>query len=91
MEKSAKLESKVADLESRSMRDNLLFYGVPEGGENEDCENLVRKVCAEHLKLNLQDVTNLVFDRVHRVGNASDNKVRPIVAKFHYYKQRERR
>lgn len=41
------------------------------------------------MKLNLQDVTNLVFDRVHRVGNASHNKVRPIVAKFHYYKQRE--
>lgn len=31
----------------------------------------------------------MVFDRVHRVGTASNNKVRPIVAKFHYFKQRE--
>ena len=29
------------------------------------------------------------FDRVHRVGEAGLNKIRPIVAKFHYYQQRD--
>lgn len=82
-----KLESKVADLESRSMRDNLLFYGAPEGGESENCENIVKTICADKLKL--PEAHALVFDRVHRVGNPSHNKVRPIVAKFHYFKQRE--
>lgn len=87
IENSAKLESKVADLESRSMRDNLLFYGAPEGGESENCENIVKTICADKLKL--PEAHALVFDRVHRVGNPSHNKVRPIVAKFHYFKQRE--
>ena len=30
----------------------------------------------------------MVFDRVHRVGTASNNKVRPIVAKFHYFREK---
>ena len=87
MEQCAKLGSKVADLESRSMRDNLLFYGVPEGGDAENCELLIKTVMSE--KLNVTDTQSIVLDRVHRVGSASHNKVRPIVAKFHYYKQRE--
>ena len=29
------------------------------------------------------------FDGVHRVGTFSNNKVRPIVAKFHNFKDRE--
>ena len=31
----------------------------------------------------------LKFDRVHRIGPKSAAKVRPIVAKFHYFDQRE--
>ena len=87
MEKGAQLQSKVADLESRSMRDNLLFYGVPEGGEHENCETLVKNICSDQLQI--QESYGLEFDRVHRIGSPSHNKVRPIVAKFHYFKQRE--
>ena len=32
-QKYAALESKVTDLESRSMRDNLLFYGISDKGQ----------------------------------------------------------
>ena len=53
------------DLESRSMRDNLMFYGIPESDGEEDCELLVKKLCDEHLKM-ASDA--LMFDRVHRVG-----------------------
>ena len=31
----------------------------------------------------------MTFDRVHRVGGESAKKPRPIVAKFHYYNERE--
>ena len=31
----------------------------------------------------------MLFDRVHRVGQKSASKIRPIVVKFHYYTQRE--
>ena len=86
-EKNQKLESKLTDLESRSMRENLLFYGLPEGGEHENCEQLVRQLCVE--KLEIQEARNMVLDRVHGVGVASHNKIRPIVAKFHYFRDRE--
>ena len=82
-----KLESKVIDLESRSMRENLMFYGIAEGGDDENCENLVKDVCRETLKVTTAN--QLVFDRAHRVGRKSGGKVRPIVVKFHYYHERE--
>ena len=86
-EKNVKLESKLTDLEARSMRDNLLFYGIPEGGDNENCEEHVKRFCAK--KLFIHDAREMKFDRVHRVGTPGLNKIRPIVAKFHYYQQRE--
>ena len=80
------LQSKINDLEYRSMRDNLLFYGIPEH-EGEDCELRVRQFLGE--KLELPQAERVSFDRVHRVGPASIGKTRPKVAKFHYYKERE--
>lgn len=69
------------------MRDNLLFYGITEDGDKEDCGALVKGVCAGVLRL--QNVENLLFDRAHGVGQKS-SKTRPIVVKFHYYTDRER-
>ena len=46
------------------MRDNLLFYGISEKGQHENCEELVKDVCYEHL--DMQDAGDLKFDRVHR-------------------------
>ena len=85
-QQSAKLESKVSELESRSMRDNLMFYGITEM-QNEDCEQLIKQFYRE--KLEVSEAQNLTFDRVHHVGYQKANKTRPIVAKFHYYKERE--
>ena len=86
-ERNANLEAKVTDLESRSMRDNLLFYGVAERGQLENCESMIKEVCIENL--DLPEALDMKFDRVHRVGTFSNNKVRPIVAKFHNFKDRE--
>lgn len=80
------LKTKLVDLESRSMRENLLFYGIQENVA-EDCETLIKTFCSE--KLNI-DASTMIFDRVHRIGGNSARKPRPIVAKFHYYQERER-
>ena len=34
---NCKLETKVVNLEGRSILENLLFYGIPEGGPQENC------------------------------------------------------
>lgn len=80
------MNDKMLDLEDRSMRENLMFYGIQES-EPEDCEAVVKKFCEDRLMM--QDASGLVFDRVHRLGGPNSRKPRPVVAKFHYYKQRE--
>ena len=84
---SKTMKEKMVDLESRSMRENLMFYGIPEGGDGENCDELVKNVCKDVLKLT--DSDRILFDRVHRVGAKTRTKARPIVAKFHYYHERE--
>lgn len=79
--------SKLTDLESRSMRDNLLFYGIQEGGNAENCDELVKGFCADILKI--QTANEMKFDRAHRLGQKSGSKIRPIVVKFHNYAERE--
>lgn len=68
------------------MRDNLVYYGVPENTEQENCESLVKELIRIHLGL---DVDNMIFDRAHRMGNRTARQPRPIVVKFHKYKDRE--
>ena len=81
---------KLLDLESRSMRENLVFYGIPEtvatDGIQESCENLVKNVINNHMGINAE---NFIFDRVHRMGLDKARKPRAIVAKFHYFSERE--
>ena len=84
---SAELDTKLIDLEMRSMRDNLMFYGLPEGGNTEKCEMLVKNMCSEILKIERAD--SMIFDRAHRVGQRA-TKARPIVVKFHYFSDREK-
>ena len=81
------MKDKMVDLESRSMRENLMFYGIAERGEDENCGDLVKGVCRETLKITTAE--NMLFDRAHRVGAKRGSKVRPIVVKFHYYHERE--
>jgi len=79
------LKSKINDLESRSMRENLIFYGLAEA-EGENCEELVKQFITDELN---EDATKITLDRVHRLGSNGAKKPRPIVAKFHEFKQRE--
>ncbi|KAH3781429.1 hypothetical protein DPMN_159256 [Dreissena polymorpha] len=50
-------EQKTNDLEARSMRENLLFYGCPEV-LNENCEGTVKSIILERLRI----VENITLD-----------------------------
>ena len=85
--KNDELSKKLIDLEARSMRENLMFYGIPEEGEKENCEAKVKQVMTNIL--HMESVEEIIFDRAHRVGQRSAS-TRPIVVKFHNYTQREK-
>jgi chromosome segregation ATPase len=85
-------EKQTLDMQTRSMRDNLMFFNIPEPelqkDEREDCTKTVLNFCSEHLKMG--DTTDIKLDRAHRVGAFRRGSNRPVVAKFNYYKDRER-
>ena len=78
------LEEKANDLEARSMRENLLFHGIKET-TGEDCEQLIKTFIKDRLEI--EHIATL--DRIHRLGKPKATGPRPIVAKFHYYRERE--
>ena len=70
----------------RSMRDNLLFHGIREQpGEN--TEEVVYKLINDTLRM---DCSRLEIMRCHRMGARRQNKIRPIVAKFLRYTDKEK-
>ena len=81
--KNKTLEDKSNDLEFRSLRENLLFHGIAEG-PNENCEDLVHEFLTQTLEIGQM----VKIDRAHRLGKPK-GRVRPIVVKFHSYKDRE--
>ena len=74
----------VIDLQRRSMRDNLVFYVIPEKAD-ENCDITLRKFFVKELGVT-EDVE---LARAHCMGKPEPGKTRPIVAKFHQYLQRE--
>ncbi|XP_041379098.1 uncharacterized protein LOC121391585 [Gigantopelta aegis] len=84
MKDKDRLTEEIVDLQSRSMRDNLLFFNIKEG-ENENRYELIEKVCAD--KLEISDT--LLIDRAHMIGKISPGRDRPIVVKFSSFRQKE--
>jgi len=74
------------------MRDNLILYGIPEqqqgtehGADNSDV--LANEFFTKRLGLAGGDME---LDRAHRLGHPErSRKPRPIIVKFHRYKDRE--
>ena len=88
--KEQELKAQVLDVQCRSMRDNLIFYRIPEElGETDDgCTRKILQLCEE--KLEIENATrDIRLHRAHRMGRYTPTKVRPIVAKFAYYSDRE--
>ena len=86
------LNDMIVDLQARSMRDNLLFFGVEECAtaperRDEDCILKILNFCTE--QLGLPDAhENFKIDRAHRLGRFRDGATRPIVAKFCFFQDK---
>lgn len=84
-------QEKIIDIQWRSMRENLIFSGIPEsrnpGLEVENCEFMIKDFI--RTELNIQK--EISFDRVHRLGRYSEFQKypRPIIAKFTFFKDKE--
>ena len=84
-----RLKDEMVDLKSRSMRDNLLFSNIPETTNEtpRDTEKILRDFLKNTVKMDVNIVDNIQFDRVHRIGGSRSPRV--IVAKFNQFQQRQ--
>lgn len=88
-----KMEDKLLDLESRSRRDNIRIYGVPEEAEKESTTmvSFVENLLHGGLELT-EDMPDLQIERAHRsVGPKPpvDAPPRSIIIKFLSFKTKE--
>lgn len=89
-EQNLRMSNEVLDLQSRSMRDNIIFHGLPEGKDGSNSgkethqmlEQSVKAFMMDKLKMNKQEADSIRFSRVHRLGQSKPgSRSRPIVAK----------
>ncbi|KAI2654673.1 hypothetical protein H4Q32_011448 [Labeo rohita] len=79
----------ILDLQTRSMRDNLVFTGIPHQTPD-DPEKLVKDFMTKQLKIPAETVQTITFHRVHRIRSQNNNsRPQPIIAKFEHYKHKE--
>lgn len=81
------LKETVLDVQSRSMRDNLIISGIPESTPDNP-EVQVKKFMVTALKIPTETVNNITFHRVHSLGPRGGQRPRPIIAKFEHYQQK---
>ncbi|KAK3742920.1 hypothetical protein QZH41_004490 [Actinostola sp. cb2023] len=82
-------------LESHSRRNNLRFFNIAEQANEsyQDAEQALRKFLENDLGGGHDFATNISIERVHRTIAAkppTTMKPRPIIAKFSYFKEKER-
>ena len=87
-QENSSMTDKISELEFRSMRDNLIFYGIPENDpKTEDCHSILKTFIQDNLHIDANDIT---FDRAHRLGGPNSKSPRPVIAKFDKFQDRER-
>ncbi|KAJ1217195.1 hypothetical protein NDU88_004790 [Pleurodeles waltl] len=82
------LRTKLTDLEDRSHRDNVRFFGIPEQKEGSDIKPFLSSLLTNHFGIELSPPPE--FQRVHRIGpshKASTKKTRPVIACFLRHEQ----
>ncbi|KAJ1186127.1 hypothetical protein NDU88_002910 [Pleurodeles waltl] len=82
------LRAKLTELEDRSCRDNVRFFGIPEQKEGSDIKTFLSSLLTNHFSIEFSPPPE--FQRVHRFGpshKASANKPRPIIACFLRHEQ----
>lgn len=95
--KQTKVFEDLLEVKTRSMQENLLFFGIaePPPGINDNVEMKLRDFLVTELNQPEETIQNITFDRVHRIGRPKFDPVdgrsrsRPIVAKFQTYTDRE--
>lgn len=84
------LEGKQDDLENRSRRNNLIFYGVPENQNTpetwDDCGRKILDIIVNDIKL--EGITDRDVERAHRLGGQFGK--RPIIVKFMHFRVKEK-
>lgn len=83
------LKKAQTDSVSRSMRNNIMLHNIKEGPK-EDAESVVRRFLSSKRILPEGEVQRLRFDRVHRMGVATQGRIRPIVARLTFYKDKDK-
>ena len=67
--KNKALEKKIIDLQSFSMRDNLVFYNIKEEGQYNDEKKVdTEAVLSKFIKEDMKVTSTISFERVHRMG-----------------------
>ncbi|KAJ1123948.1 hypothetical protein NDU88_002415 [Pleurodeles waltl] len=82
------LRVKLTDLEDRSRRDNVRFFGLPERKEGTDVKAFLKSLLPELTGLTFSPP--LEFQRVHRIGpphSISSGRPRPVIACFLHREQ----
>lgn len=81
------LKEKLLEMQTHSMKYNLIFSGVKENSsETENTEEVVKKVIKDELDI---ETDSMQFCNVHRLKPRSDGKPRSIIAKFVKYSDHE--
>ncbi|KAH7986649.1 hypothetical protein HPB49_025872 [Dermacentor silvarum] len=83
----SKMQEKIDDLENRSRRSNVLFYGISDSNKSEAWDvykRLAREFCPNKLGISVSTIA-----RAHRIGRFSPVKPRPIIAKLFNEKEVE--
>ena len=77
------LTLKADDLECRSKRNNVIFYGLhrPDGETGQDCEDALQDFLTDKLELS----RTIEFDRVHRLNSKPNS---PVIARCTYFKDK---
>ncbi|CAC5398365.1 unnamed protein product [Mytilus coruscus] len=83
---NTKLKSELIDVQMRSMRNNLIFYNIPES-EGEHCSQIINKFCYESLKIE-NVATKLSIAEAYRLGKHGE-KTRPILVKLSNFESRD--
>jgi hypothetical protein len=80
------LSYKSVDCESRSMRNNLVIYGLTEKSHFQNCKSLVLGFLEDEIDI---DTTDMYIERAHRFGRLTQDKYkgmtdpkRPMVVRF---------
>ena len=77
---NTKLKQRVIDLEQYGRRLNLRFLGIKEevNEKDENCEKKLMDIIKNKLQINKE----IIIDVAHRVGKRTNERPRPIIARF---------